>query len=401
MLRMKRLITDPYAGVDWSACDIFKANLHTHSTVSDGQIDLPDVVEHYYALGYDILCMTEHGVVSEGWTARPRPIPPFNLFQKSTAVLPERAAVIAAGSDRGGRGMTDLPMGIEVNMAVVRKNHVNGYFCDYGRGIFGKENDYRDAVTGIDAAGGYSVLNHLGDWTGSKRDPQISRDPELINDFADILVSHRRSCLGMEIANSKDTVTRADRIFWDELLKVCLPNGRNIWAFADDDSHTNDDVGDSFELFVMPHNDIVNIKNAMINGHFFAASRFARGELGEDFKGTGVMPEIKEISCNGTEIHVVLGKGASDAQISWISGGDTIAAGDTFDLSQHSADTGCYVRFSIASPGGMIWSQAFPVSGDDRPIPQIRPVFPPKTFKGILGERQKHSHFAELIKSIK
>ena len=38
----------------------FKANLHTHSTISDGKLTREEVKEAYKALGYQILCLTNH-----------------------------------------------------------------------------------------------------------------------------------------------------------------------------------------------------------------------------------------------------------------------------------------------------------------------------------------------------
>ena len=37
-------ITNPYATVDWSTWGHYKANLHTHSTVSDGEDAFADVI---------------------------------------------------------------------------------------------------------------------------------------------------------------------------------------------------------------------------------------------------------------------------------------------------------------------------------------------------------------------
>jgi len=41
----------------------FKTNLHTHSTISDGSIPPAQVKERYKALGYHILCLTDHNVI--------------------------------------------------------------------------------------------------------------------------------------------------------------------------------------------------------------------------------------------------------------------------------------------------------------------------------------------------
>ena len=41
----------------------FKANLHTHSTISDGKLTPEEVKEAYKALGYQILCLTDHNTI--------------------------------------------------------------------------------------------------------------------------------------------------------------------------------------------------------------------------------------------------------------------------------------------------------------------------------------------------
>lgn len=41
----------------------FKANLHTHSTISDGRLTPAEVKEHYKANGYSILSLTDHNIV--------------------------------------------------------------------------------------------------------------------------------------------------------------------------------------------------------------------------------------------------------------------------------------------------------------------------------------------------
>lgn len=41
----------------------FKTNLHTHSTISDGRLTREEVKEGYKALGYQILCLTDHNTI--------------------------------------------------------------------------------------------------------------------------------------------------------------------------------------------------------------------------------------------------------------------------------------------------------------------------------------------------
>lgn len=43
----------------------FKANLHTHSTLSDGKLTPLEMKEQYKANGYSILCLTDHNIVAD------------------------------------------------------------------------------------------------------------------------------------------------------------------------------------------------------------------------------------------------------------------------------------------------------------------------------------------------
>ena len=42
----------------------FKANLHTHSNISDGALTREEIKEAYKTLGYQILCLTDHNVIA-------------------------------------------------------------------------------------------------------------------------------------------------------------------------------------------------------------------------------------------------------------------------------------------------------------------------------------------------
>ena len=41
----------------------FKTNLHTHSTISDGQLTPEELKQAYKALGYQVLCLTDHNTI--------------------------------------------------------------------------------------------------------------------------------------------------------------------------------------------------------------------------------------------------------------------------------------------------------------------------------------------------
>lgn len=373
-------IVNPYESVDWSTYDTYKANLHAHTTASDGDVTLSDMVQAYYDAGYDILSITDHGVINTGWRDERKTNGIFNGFRKVYPMSEEQYQRITTGADRNGRGMTDITGGVECNMAVVSKTHVNGYFTTYGQGIWGYENDYKTATQRIEKAGGFSVLNHVGDWVNSNNFPERSHEAMYISYFADIFTS-AKSCLGMEIMNNTDNVTRSDRALWDELLKVVIPTGRNIWAFADDDSEQLNEIGRSFELFPLAENTEENVKNAMESGSFFAASRYRKAEKNsgeEDFEGNGNVPVVTDIKIDQNENTISVSVDRSKTpcdEIRWIANGKVISNDYTIDLNDYEDDIGCYVRFELQGEGGVTYSQAFEVKYEgrvDEPIPEAK-----------------------------
>lgn len=361
-------IVNPYETVDWDTWGVYKANLHTHSTNSDGDVPLQEMVETYYEQGYDILAMTDHGVIGNGWNKPVQTNGIFNYFRPVKPISEERYQEIITGSDRGGRGMLDVKGGIEVNMAVLTKTHVNGLFTTYGQGVWGKENDYRTAVAEIDKAGGFSFINHIGDWTKSNRDHEVSKSEVYIAYFAEIFRDYR-SCLGMEIINMRDTVTNGDRILWDELLQVVIPTGRNIWAFTNDDSHRLDQIGCSFELFMLPENTEENLKTALQNGTFFAASRYDKSDQNNIIDdANGSVPVVKRINVD-QETHTIsieLDESRDCSLVEWIANGEVIATGTSIDLNDYQDKLGCYIRFRLVGEGGVTFSQPFELRYDGR-----------------------------------
>lgn len=369
-------ITNPYETVDWNTWGHYKANLHAHSTVSDGEDTFVDTIEEYYARGYDVLAMTDHGVVNRGWNVTPTPVPilSFNMIlSKPVPLSNERYTQITTGSDRGGRGMTDVPFGIELNAAVLTKSHVNGFFVDYGQNSWGKENDYEGPIAAVDALGGLTHINHPGDWLGSARDINIAKDPKNIKFFADILKKYP-SCLGIEAINSHDSVTRHDRVLWDGLLESVIPTGRNVWGFANSDSHNFDRIDTGFEIFMMPSNTVDNVRTAMENGTFFACGRIARPELGDEFRGEGQYPVVTNITVDHDLQRIAI-EGTDYDTIQWIAKGEIIATGNSIDLNAHEDEIGRYVRAQLKGPGGICFTQAFGTDDGTPPTPEPQENF--------------------------
>lgn len=377
----KYTITNPYETVKWGEWGSYKTQLHTHTTYSDSTLTLSETVEQYYKMNFDILAITDHGVHGVEWTkpAKMCHIIGYNAYiGKYDTLTPERNEEIATGADRDGRGMYNLKSGIELNALVIRKNHVNGFFSDYGYDVWGTENDYETAVKENAKTGGITFLNHLGDWTDGK-----NNDPETIQFFSDIFIKYP-SCVGMEIINERDTTTKHDRVLWDNILQVVIPSGRNVFAYSNDDAHALDTIGVSFEQFMLPEVSDEAIRTAMETGTFFAVGRRARAELGDDFFGgyETPYPVVTNIVVDDDKDTISVTANDYD-KIEWISDGKIIATGKTIDLNEHADEIGCYVRFQLAGEGGMTFSQPFVV--DDGTLSEKNgSIFTPVEYPEII-----------------
>ncbi len=394
-------ITNPYEGVTALLADEtkhFKTNLHTHSTYSDADIDLSAMVKEHYNQNFDVLAMADHGVIGKPWNEAPTLVPLYQynhiLLNEQSHLSDEEYEGILAGtySDDHTRrtektGMQCVTGGIEANMLVAQKNHVNGYFMsnDSTEGFLGNEGDFDTAVDMIDKAGGISHINHPGDWLSSAntevaldedgnplldkngneitKGMQIATDPGNVQFFAKTFRKYD-SCLGIEVYNAYDRPTRNDRLLWDELLQVIIPEGRNVWGFANNDAHNIQDVDTSFMDFVMPEYSMKNVRNAMETGAFFAVSRY---EAGTRIGSGDAYPTVTCISVDDEKDTITI-VGKNTDSIKWIANGvylqtDTVSVNgvvaSTIKLSDYSDDITCYVRAELQGEGGKTLTQAF------------------------------------------
>jgi len=356
------VVTNPYELVEWTgenAWSAYKANLHTHTTFSDGTDDLKSMVGAYYTQGYDVLAIADHGVVGKPWDQKPQTVFPLNVANigKSQEVLSsERLAEMTTGSDRGGRGMLQVPLGIELQAATVFKSHLVGLFGGWGQGYIGLSTDYRTSVAGTQDAGGVTIIAHPGDWLGSEFNPDAARDPANVHYFAGIMRDYE-SCLGIEVYNGSDGTTRHDRILWDQLLMRLMPEV-NVWGFANDDSHNVGDIGRTATMLLMPRNTIYNVRTCIERGAFLACSRRDRVLGIEVSDRTLPFPGITNITIGDTSITIDVDENTT--KIEWIADGKILdQTGPTVDLTHE--DITCYVRAQLTGPGGITTTQPFGV----------------------------------------
>ena len=289
-----------------------------------------------------------------------------------------------------------MPNAIECNMFTIMKNHVNGYFTDNAyEGVQGLEFDYEIPLRLIEESGGISHINHPTDLLQAWKRPDCAKMPENIEYFADLL-RRFKSCMGIEVLNMYDKPNRSDRILWDELLKELIPEGRTVFGFANSDAHQVDQIDTAFMDFILPEYSLDNLRNAMETGTFFAIARYAKNELGEDFKGEGPVPAITKIAVDDENDTITI-SGKNCKAIEWIADGEIIksetldADGEittTINLNDYADKISCYVRAQLKGDGGICMTQAFIC--DDGNMERFKKEIKPKV---LTPEEQKKRKF--------
>ena len=394
-------IHNPYKNVDWDAWKPHRTELHCHTSASDGKADFSEMVEAYYAAGYDCLAITEHGVVNRSWTKPDvrRAVRFFtfgkNPFRKPTGLTQARFREISEGAGRGGRGMLRIPFGTEHSpggLSGSRWAHVCSWFCDARSAAAGRA-DFEKAVRRADEAGGLCVINHPFSSFSmqSRMKPSVGIDEKKYAAYVDRLrhlFEQYPSLLGMELQSVRD------RIIWDTLLEHFAPMGRNVYAVAANDAHEVKDIEDGIGWVeaMLPENTAETLRECLESGAFFAASRYASfistpafraahpkllPELCEEFEEFARIfnefPALYDAHCMGRRpidaprpiVDRITAEGgviSIDAQnceaILWISNGEIIASGNAIKLADCEG-LGEYVRAELWGPGGNLYTQPF------------------------------------------
>ncbi len=300
-------INNPYAKVNFAADKAYKADLHSHTTFSDGSNPLPDMVERHYELGFDVLAITDHGTNFYGYTfQKDHYLPEMkviglvkNGFMDGTALNGTGTAkngntynvnvslfgdeyysqTMADGSK--GQEMLAVPFGIENNPTSFNNAHVNSWFVEYGHGYLGGTSDYATPIKAVQDLGGLSVINHPGEYTNARDEiytaDAYNKDDAVYNykiEMFENLLLDNSTCMGIDINSKGDSRTRFDRKLWDIMLQDIVPYGRNVLAIATSDAHNLDIVDSGYTMHYLSENNVANLKANMAQGGFFAGSKY-------------------------------------------------------------------------------------------------------------------------------
>lgn len=308
----------------------YKAALHVHTTNSDGSVPFDQMVEAYYAQGFDLLAITDHNIVTNTW----RNPPTQNGFDT------DRLAEIASGSGRGDRPMLRIPDTTEQSRSTTPADHINTFMTDY------TGTNWPVLFAEVERQNGIAHINHLGRYPGIAKHVELLRHPY---------------CVGIEMI-STHYLGNNDRVIWDQINTLMIPDGKIVWGFATDDAHLLSEVGQCWTVMVMPENNISEFRKAVHDGRFYGVARRTQFE-GVPFP-SGDPPVINDIDVSFSEIAITA---ANYHRIEWLTEGRYLADGDT--LEPHRFDVGSFVRANVIGFGGVAFTQPFRVFKREAAMP--------------------------------
>ena len=217
--------------------------------------------------------------------------------------------------------------------------------------------------------GGICHINHPGRYTGGSNTSgtageEASSKPATVQKYVDLFTRYS-ACVGMEIINKLDGDSYSDRILWDNILKETMPEGRFVWGFSNDDTHSNSATGHSYNMMLLPSNTATNVRAAMENGAFYASAKVAKREGYTETNLETINdyqpPVITNIMVDQAEDTITI-EGDLYNTIEWVADGKVIATGNTIDLNDYEGKIHSYVRAQLKGDEGISFTQPFGVA---------------------------------------
>jgi len=312
------IIYNPYDEVDFELTNHYKANLHTHTTESDGSSSPSEVIYHYHNNGsYDILSITDHNKNTWPWSNWISETP---LIQSESSEYYQELGMLAISGNEMSYG-----------------HHRGSFLNDYSySGIFLKFSFWY-----IKRQNGLSIFHHPG---------RYNFEDDWYNKFFD---NYNDLILGIEVYNQGDRY-QDDRLLWDRLNSERFPNDL-IWGFSNDDMHHI--ISHSFrnyQYLLMNNLSEEEFRDSLINGEFYFSYE-PNGSIRQNSNyGLAMTPKLIDVIINENFIEL---KDYDANRIEWYDDNSQIVSTD-FIINVSDIDSN-FVRAVLVNEYGFSYTQPF------------------------------------------
>ncbi len=329
--------------------NFYKANMHLHTTLSDGKMTPEEVKAAYKAEGYSIIAFTDHEVIVDQKALRDESFLPItslevSFSEKDPSIVGNERRCYHLNLYAKEEGNTVSPIFSEAAIWK-RIEHIKAYVTDEMRQHNVARQYDVELINKLVAK-----ANEMG-FLVSYNHPVWSQ--QNYTDYAPL-----KGIWGVEVYNSEcvqigypDTIQP-----YDDLLRL----GNRIYPLATDDMHSARSCFGGWLMVSADRLDYGEVMTALENGDFYAS--------------TG--PEIHEISVEDGILHVACSPAASVVvstdrrEAKRAKAGDRLLTDATFDLSAYFEATKNgngrhtpYIRVTVTDASGKsAWSRAYFVS---------------------------------------
>ncbi len=325
---------------------VYKANMHMHTTVSDGRITPEEVKAAYKEKGYAIVAFTDHEVIVDHKALRDKDFLPITSYE--VAINEELDNGVPNGKKTyhinlyaKTEGQVISPVFSEATIWK-RIEHIREYVTDEMRAV-----DYPH-VYGVAELNEMIRLANEAGFLVSYNHPVWS-----LQDYADY--AELKGLWGVEVHNTgclrlgyPDTVQPVEDL---------LRKGEHVYPLATDDAHTLQDCFGGWLMVYADELEYGSVMTALENGDFYAS--------------TG--PEIHEISLEDGILHVECSEAAAVFVSTERRACKQVMAEDApltcadFDMTKYLEDTQVgvrrwepYIRVTVVDDKGhRAWSRAY------------------------------------------
>lgn len=236
----------------------YKANLHCHSTISDGDLTCEELKDHYKALGYSVLAYTDHEVL----------IDHSDLNDENFLTITSYEMAVNAEDSFWENTKT-----CHINLYARDPHNTTQVFYSPDS-LFGNTVRYKDKVK---YKGDYAQKEYTPEYLNlliaeankngfivSYNHPQWSLETyeEYANYkgvFAMEVRNHGCALMGLDISNTRE---------YDDMLRA----GEQLYCLATDDNHHANQMGGGWVMIKAPSLEYEAIMQSLENGNFYSST---------------------------------------------------------------------------------------------------------------------------------
>ena len=286
-----------------------KGNLHTHTTNSDGRMELQEVIDKYALLGYQFLMISDHDYLTS---------------QEELNLSDSRGMVLIPGNEISQNG----PHLLHVNARTYVKAAENR----------------QEAIDRINADGGLAIVNH----------PNLYKK---FNDSPQHIIDFWQGYTGIEIF-SGTSHTLSGSAYATDRWDMVLAERKKIWGFAVDDSHDEPEIGRGWISAYVQDLSAEAIVQSLKKGRFYSST----GVVIKNIEvGSGY---IKIETKNAEKIIAVVDYNFRIKEVAGktirLDFDGTLPDGERFKATCHRDGNARYIRFEcLGKPEQYAWTQPF------------------------------------------